>query len=191
MMNVTIQRRWEYDGHVKLGLSASGILLRAGDMLIGITLTDHLGDYMKRTLIAAAVAVPALAGCVTFGQMDAGMQELQGRTIETAVRVLGYPSGERLVAGMRIVHWGQRTGGLMPFTSVSQNSGSGYAGTTSFGYSGTTTTTQYMPVQYHCNIDLQISDAGLVVGGEFEGNLGGCSHYIKAMNAYRKSIGKS
>jgi hypothetical protein len=145
---------------------------------------------MKRKLIAAAFALSTLGGCVTFGQMDAGMQELQGRTIETAVRVLGYPTGERQVAGMRIVHWGQSTSGLIPYTSISQNSGSGFAGTTSFGYYGATTTTQYIPVQYHCNIDLQISDAGLVVGGEFEGNLGGCSHYIRELNAYRKSLGK-
>lgn len=103
--------------------------------------------------------------------------------------MLGYPAGEREVAGMKIVHWGRQQTGLMPLTSYDQNSGLGTIGTTPFSYTGTSVTTQYVPLHFNCDIDLAIGPGGFVQGYQYSGNLGGCSTYIKALNHYRQAEG--
>lgn len=143
---------------------------------------------MKRIAGMCALTC-ALSGCVTFGQMDKGLSALRNQPVSVAVQVLGYPAGEREVAGMKIVHWGRQQTGLMPLTSYGQNSGFGTVGTTPFSYTGTSASTQYVPLNFNCDIDLAIGPAGFVQGYQYSGNLGGCGAYIKALNRYRKSVG--
>lgn len=134
------------------------------------------------------VSTLTLAGCVSFGQMEKGLDALRNHPVSTAVQVLGYPAGEREAAGLKIVHWGRQQTGLMPLTSYGQNSGFGTVGTTPFSYAGTSTSTQYVPMHFNCDIDLSIGPGGYIHGYQYSGNLGGCSAYIKALNRYRDAI---
>lgn len=145
---------------------------------------------MKK-IVALAVSTCTLVGCVSFGQMEKGLDALRNQPVSTAVQVLGYPAGEREAAGMKIVHWGRQQTGLMPLTSFGQNSGFGTVGSTPFSYTGTATSTQYVPMNFNCDIDLAIGPGGFIQGYQYSGNIGGCSSYIKALNRYRESIGSN
>ncbi|MBU9417146.1 hypothetical protein KTE23_11245 [Burkholderia multivorans] len=142
-----------------------------------------------RKIIAMVASSCVLVGCVSFGQMEKGLDALRNQPVSTAVQVLGYPAGEREAAGMKIVHWGRQQTGLMPLTSYGQNSGFGAVGSTPFSYTGTTTSTQYVPLNFNCEIDIAIGPGGFIQGYQYSGNIGGCSPYIKALNRYRESIG--
>ncbi|MCA8065490.1 hypothetical protein [Burkholderia sp. AU38729] len=143
---------------------------------------------MKK-IVAMAVSTCTLVGCVSFGQMEKGLDALRNQPVSTAVQVLGYPAGEREAAGMKIVHWGRQQTGLMPLTSYGQNSGFGTVGTTPFSYTGASTSMQYVPMNFNCDIDLAIGPGGVIQGYQYSGNIGGCSSYIKALNRYRESLG--
>ncbi|MDR8077848.1 hypothetical protein KPA96_19525 [Burkholderia cenocepacia] len=121
--------------------------------------------------------------------MEKGLDALRNQPVSTAVQVLGYPAGEREVAGLKIVHWGRQQSGLMPMTSFGQNSAFGTVGATPFGYTGSSTSTQYVPMHFNCDIDLSIGPGGFIQGYQYAGNIGGCSPYIKALNRYRESLG--
>jgi len=143
---------------------------------------------MKRIAGVCALAC-TLSGCVTFGQMDKGLNALRYQPISTAVEVLGYPAGEREAAGLKLVHWGRQQTALMPFTSFSQSNGYGAIGTRPFQYAGTSTATQLVPMNFQCEIDLAVGPTGTVQGYSYSGNIGGCEGYIKALNRYRKAAG--
>ncbi|WP_334028925.1 hypothetical protein [Burkholderia orbicola] len=144
-----------------------------------------------KMIVAITASTCMLVGCVSFGQMEKGLDALRNQPVSTAVQVLGYPTGEREAAGLKIVHWGRQQTGLMPMTSFGQNSAYGTVGTTPFSYTGTSTSTQYVPMNFNCDIDLAIGPGGFIQGYQYSGNIGGCSSYIKALNRYREAIGSN
>lgn len=69
-----------------------------------------------------------LCGCATFGQMERGLNSLQGQNIQTAFDVLGYPSGKQEFGSDMVYYWQVNSTGavLLPQTSTT----SGYVGMT-------------------------------------------------------------
>jgi hypothetical protein len=141
---------------------------------------------MRGCIVATAVAA-TLTGCVTFGQMDKGLASLVGEPLDTAVNVLGYPSGERTIAGRHLVQWGRSSQGFMPVVNTAQSFGTVTANGGWGTYSGTTTSTSYVPISYNCSITVQVDTADRISGYQYNGNLGGCGAYIKRLNRYRKT----
>lgn len=139
-----------------------------------------------RGYIGAAAVAATLTGCVTFGQMNQGLDALVGQPLDTAVNVLGYPSGERTIAGRHLVQWGRSAQGFMPVVNTAQTFGTVAANRGWGSYSGTTTSTSYVPVSYNCSITLQVDMTDRVSGYQYNGNIGGCGAYIKRLNRYRK-----
>lgn len=140
-----------------------------------------------RGYVAAVVAAATLTGCVTFGQMNQGLSLLVGQPLDTAVDVLGYPSGERTIAGRHLVQWGRSSQGFMPVTNTAQSFGTVAANGRWGTYSGTTTSTSYVPISYNCSITVQVDMTDRISGYQYNGNLGGCEPYIKRLNRYRKT----
>ncbi|WP_369326529.1 hypothetical protein AB6N01_20610 [Alcaligenes nematophilus] len=131
--------------------------------------------------IAHFVMLATLSGCATWGQMDDGLTGLHGHSIDEAIRLIGYPASEKVIAGRRIFTWSSNSMGTIAMPQTSYSQGNVYAGGVSSAYYATTTSTAYMPVSYYCSISLEVSESGLIVGHQYDGNLGGCSGFINAL----------
>lgn len=130
-----------------------------------------------RKIIAGIVVALTLSGCATFGQMEDGLNGLVGQPLDAAVARIGFPSSERNVAGMRIVEWGRSNSAMiaMPTTATT----TGY--TSSGPFSATTNSTTPVLLNYRCHIALQVDANNIITRYQYEGNLGGCAPYIRAL----------
>lgn len=128
-----------------------------------------------------------LVGCATFGQMQRGLNALQGRNVQTAFDVLGYPSGKQEFGSDTVYYWQVNSSGtiLLPQTSTT----SGYVGMTPVY--GSTTYNQVVPVNYNCLIKLITDEKGIIKTWEYNGNYGGCASYIKRLNQYYNQSNES
>lgn len=127
---------------------------------------------MRNVLFAAAVAA-TLTGCVTFGDLDRGLQSLVGQPLDRAVDVLGYPTTQLQVAGDTVYVWSvDRRGTLLMPQTTTMN---GYVGTTPVG--GSATTMQAVPMHGDCTIKLGVGADNVVKRYDWEGNHMGCDSY--------------
>lgn len=141
---------------------------------------------MKLRAAVAVTCTALLAGCATWGDMDKGLTALHGSNLATAVSVLGYPSNESRVAGMRQVIWSSSNSGVMYVPQSSTTTGSAYG---TGGFANYTATTSYMaPMAYNyaCTIILRVSDQDVILGHQYQGNMGGCGPYINALKRAAK-----
>ena len=123
-----------------------------------------------------------LAGCVTFGQLEEGLNALVGRHEREAFAALGYPDGKQEFSGETVYVWGRshNTAMFLPQTSTT----TGYVGTRPIY--GTTTTTQVVPMNLNCTIKIVVGANSHIRTWEYEGNLGGCAPYINRVREYTK-----
>lgn len=129
------------------------------------------------------VLLCGLAGCTTWGQMDDGLTSLQGQPLDTAVRILGYPSGEQTIAGRRLVVWSSQSTGMMYMPQTATTYGTAY---TAGGYANYNQTTNYatmVPLNNQCKITMEVDGSDIITGYNYDGNMGGCSRYIRALKA--------
>ncbi|MCY0855751.1 hypothetical protein [Cupriavidus sp. D39] len=135
---------------------------------------------MKRMAFLAAPLL--LTACVTFGQMDDGLRKLSGRSIDDAISVLGYPDGERDIAGRHLYVWGNSSTStvLMPQSQTTYGnvtSNRGYA-----NYSSTSYSSVPVAINQRCEIILEVDYAKRITKWQYQGNLGGCRPYIQRLN---------
>ncbi|MNK33418.1 hypothetical protein D3C87_518990 [compost metagenome] len=128
-----------------------------------------------------------LAGCATWGQMDTGLSALHGRQLSTAVNVLGYPTAENRVAGMRQVMWSSSNSGVLYLPQTSTTYGTAYGTGGYANYSATTNYMAPMAFNHNCTITLRVSDQDVILGHQYQGNLGGCTPYIEALTRAAKA----
>lgn len=136
-----------------------------------------------RKIVSLLAVAATTAGCATWGQFDEGLNALMNKPLSTAIEKLGYPSGERTIAGRRLVEWGrsQNTAMYMPTTTTTYGTVNTNRG---FGtYSGTTTGGTFIPMNYNCTVILEVDQNDIVRRYQYEGNLGGCASYIDALKA--------
>lgn len=139
-----------------------------------------LGHAVKRLLGGWLIAI-TLAGCATFGQLEAGLSSLVGRPQAEAVNALGYPDGRQEFGADTIYIWGrsQNTTMFLPQTQTT----TGTVGMTPIY--ATSTSMQAIPLNYNCTIKIIVAD-GIIKSWDYAGNLGGCSPYIRRINEYMK-----
>lgn len=130
---------------------------------------------MKR-IAALFLALLGLSGCVSQN-MNNGLQSLVGQDIHAAVARLGYPSAQREMLGDTIYVWGTSQSGVLPMTET--NFTTGNVGMTPF--SGSTTSTTFVPVNYNCTIQLATDKDGTIKSWQWSGNMGGCMRYANAL----------
>jgi hypothetical protein len=144
------------------------------------------GMKFKTSLSIAVFAF--IASCTTFEDIDGGLNAFRGQNADSLISVIGYPDGERTVAGRRLLVWNtdETVTSIMPVTNYQSGSLSAY-GSGGYGYgSYTGTTTSYVPTtsNYVCTLLVEIDRNNKIIGHDFEGNIGGCERYAAALRPY-------
>ena len=125
-----------------------------------------------RRLTAAIALTCTVAACSTFNDMDNGLAAMKGQPVDNLIAVLGYPSGQTTVAGRNFVVWStaRTVSGTTPVSTYNPGSYGGYS-------------TTYMPTSYNynCTIKVEVDAQNRIVGYNYDGNIGGCQGYSKAL----------
>ncbi|WP_342070267.1 hypothetical protein [Yoonia algicola] len=142
--------------------------------------------------IKSLIAFVLATACTTFEDIDGGLDSFQGRSINDLISVIGFPDGERLVAGRKLVVWSssQNVTTVTPVTTYSSGNANAY-GSGGYGYgsySGTSTTYVPQTVNYNCTIMVEIDQNNRILGHDFEGNIGGCEQYAVALRPFLQEV---
>jgi len=109
--------------------------------------------------------------------MTEGLRSLKGKSVQTAIGILGVPSEEKVIAGNKIITWkyGRDESYTLPTVNTSFGSVAGKpASMTSYG-------TQTTNLTFSCRIDLMTSKLGIAEKFEYEGDVEGCQKYAKRL----------
>lgn len=130
---------------------------------------------MKRPILMVGVVI-CLTGCVEQNMND-GLRQLKGQNISVAVAKLGYPDTQRTMLGDVIYVWtsSHDTTLFLPSTATT----SGTVGNTPVY--GTTTTTEAVPANFNCTIQMATDASGQIKSTQWSGNMGGCEPYANAL----------
>ena len=132
-----------------------------------------------------------LGACTTFEDIDSGLTTFRGAPADSLIAALGYPDGERLVAGKRLLVWNtdRNVTTVTPVTSYNSGNASAYgsSGSAYGSYSGTTTSYVPTTTNYNCTLLVEIDANNTIIGHDFEGNLGGCARYAERLKPYAQS----
>lgn len=134
---------------------------------------------MKKIIL---ITVVFLAGCVTFGQMNDGLNKLQGKDKTVAFEALGYPSQQQTFDDTTVYTWSNAVNDVAALSSPQLTTGA--IGSTTFN--ATTIQTDYVPVTYTCKIQIATDKTGKIKNYNYDGNMGGCETYIHRLNNYFK-----
>lgn len=132
---------------------------------------------MQLGRVFAGLLALALAACATR-QLNEGLKGLMGQNIQTAVSRLGYPDGQRTMMGNTIYIWSGSHSAAIPLMTTSSTSGM-VGGTPVYG---TTTNTNWVPVNYNCTIQIATDSDGVIKSYQWSGNEGGCRQYANAIS---------
>jgi len=119
-------------------------------------------------LLLSLVAAMVLTACA-YSTLDKGLPLLVGKPIDTAVNVLGLPNQKMQNGSYSVYVWDNRFSSTIPLYNTST------AGTT------TTSTINDVPVEYHCQIKLQVDATNIIQRWEYFGNQGGCQNYANGL----------
>lgn len=136
---------------------------------------------------AIAFAITLFPGCITNQAFSERLNSLVGEPIEEAISKLGYPTGERRVAGHHVYVWSvDRSETIfVPQQSYASGYSTGRYGMTT--YHATATTMQALPVNYACEIDLEVDMENRVKSFQFSGNQGGCRPFYYRLRAEQRT----
>lgn len=135
---------------------------------------------MKKIILASCFL---FSGCVTFGQMDTGLNSLVGKDKKVAFDVLGYPSQEQTFDSEKVYTWVNSTSGVMVYSAPETTYGT--IGNKQFN--AVTNRTNAIPVEYNCKIQIVTDTTGAITKYNYDGSIGGCESYIQRLNRYTKS----
>ncbi len=121
---------------------------------------------LRHSLIGLVMAM-GVTGCSTFSDIDEGMTVMRGKPVNDLIGVLGFPDAEQEVAGRRFVVW-STSRNVSTVTAVPNFTGGPIT------YAPTNNT-------YACTIKVELDEQDRILGHEFQGNIGGCERYAKAI----------
>lgn len=128
------------------------------------------------------MAAPLLVGCQTFENIDAGLADLKGKPYQSAFKVLGFPDGEKSIAGYKVYVWGSRNSGS--YSVPTFNSSTAYVnGSPIYVQSQGTRTETY---DYYCTIEVIVNTAGVIENAKYDGNIGGCERYAQRLKPIKR-----
>jgi hypothetical protein len=133
-------------------------------------------EYAMKGMVIAIIASLSLCGCVAQ-RMDEGLRALLGQDIHEAVRRLGYPDAQRKMSGDTIYVWGTSRDEVLPMSTTSTTSGM----VGSAPVYGTTTSTELVPANFNCKIELAVDSNSIIKNFRYTGNAGGCAAYARAL----------
>lgn len=125
---------------------------------------------LKRSLIVLMVA--SVAGCA-WNTIQPAMDGLVGKHIDEAIRYLGFPNEDVILAGHRVVSWYVQDSMPIPHTSSVTNS-----------YTGTSVVmTSYSMANVACQLRVEV-DADLIIRTwEGNGDEGACARFASRLSA--------
>ena len=120
-----------------------------------------------------AIAVLALAGCVTPDQINAGARSFEGKSYKEAFAALGFPDQEQKIADHTVYIWSNRNAGS--YTVPTTETATTYVG----GQTVYTTVqgTKTESYDWNCTLRLVVDPKGIVIEAKADGNIGGCQRY--------------
>jgi len=142
---------------------------------------------MKKITLFSSFLI-LLSGCA-FSQIENGLTALKGEKIQTAFNYLGTPDNEQDIAGSKVYTWGRAFSAttITPVTTSTTGSAfSSYGGYAN--YYGTTTSYVPQTHNYSCTVKIITDQKGIITGGQFDGNLGGCASYGSALQKATKDL---
>lgn len=117
-------------------------------------------------------------------QVERGLNALQGKPIETAFRILGYPSQKMEVPAGTVYYWSNQRTGMMTLPASSNTFG--VVGGTAFN--ATTNYTRMVPINMYGEIQICANKEGIIYNWSFNGNDGGLARYASALGKYARSV---
>lgn len=122
----------------------------------------------------------SLTGCVTWGDLDQGLNNLRGKPISAAIERIGYPSSEQVIAGKKLYRWERTSQGVQVQPTTSFTSGKVGSGNNPAKYTETKTGSTMVQVNNKCSLTLAVDQHDNIISHQYDGNLDGCSTYINA-----------
>ena len=135
---------------------------------------------MKKFLLLIVFAL-FTTSCTTFKDLETGLIQHKGLSIDTLINKIGYPSAEMNIAGRKLYVWSTSQNVSMPSTSTVNTGGTVYSGTNMGIYSGTSTVTTMQNMNFNCKITIEVDDNNIIKSGSYEGNIGGCDRWSRAL----------
>ena len=141
-----------------------------------------------RIFIRLLLSILTLASCTTFEDIDGGLSVFRGRPVDDLISVIGFPDGQRTIAGRTLVIWNtnQNVTTVTPVTTYNSGTANVY-GSGGYGYgsySGSSTTYVPSTVNYNCTVMVEIDRQNRIINHDLEGNIGGCERYAVALRPY-------
>ena len=121
-----------------------------------------------------------LKSCTTFEDISKGLDKYYGLSINSLIQTIGYPNGERIVAGRKLYVWDSRRTVTYSMPTTTQSSGTVYSGMSSGTYYGSSTTWVPTTANYFCTITVEVDSSDKIINSQFNGNIGGCERYAAA-----------
>jgi len=121
-----------------------------------------------------------LSGCA-FSTLNEGLPYLVGQSVDAAVDVLGLPNQKLEIGSYNVYVWDNRFTSTVPVYNTNTSRTTGSVGNVPVSGTTTTSTMNYVPVQYQCQIKLQVDAENVVRRWEWFGNQGGCQYYANGL----------
>ena len=137
---------------------------------------------MKNFLFFSTLAF--LTACAT-DTLSKGLPLLQGQHVDTAIKYIGLPDTEQVIAGRKVYIWGHQNSGsyVMPITTpTSYTAYSPYG--VAYTASGTSTSYVSQSYDYNCTIKMVTNKKDIIQSSEYEGNEGGCEYFAEGIDRY-------
>lgn len=122
-------------------------------------------------------------GCAST-YVDAGLNDLLGKNINLAFKVMGYPDAKQEFGGDIIYIWGHSSSSTMFVPQV--NTTTGYVGSNSF--TANTYSNVAVPVNANAKIKIVSDSSGTITGYEWQGNQYGLGVYSNRLKKYSDSL---
>ena len=112
---------------------------------------------LKRLILIFAFL--ALYSCSTFKNIEIGLTRATGRSINSLISRIGYPTDERIIAGRKLYIWDTRR---------------------LVGWDGNI-------IDLYCKITVEVDSNDKIIYWTYSGNRGGCRSYSDALKIRNKS----
>lgn len=133
--------------------------------------------------IVVIVVILLFSGCASFKDMEAGLNEMNGKDKQVAFEVLGYPDYQQHIDDKNIYVWKRQNSGTIMVpqqATTTGNVGTAY-------YQQTTNYSQPVSYSNNCVLKIVTDSMGTIIDYEYKGNSGGCYYYMEKLKKYNES----
>lgn len=121
---------------------------------------------MQKFVISISTGL-ALTACTTFSDVENGLNNANGRHVNFLIDQIGFPTSTQEFAGRKVYTWSSSR----QAPTFNQTIGPG----------GWPMLTPGPSVTYDCTIRAEVDQAETILNSTFEGNIGGCERYARAL----------